>query len=467
MANEIVLQWDPSSTPVSGYNVYRGTLPGNEGPVPLNGNTLVMVAGAMLLSSVAASVSGSAVYTGSIAGGAGNAWAGFTFVISGFAGANNNGRFACTASTATTLTLSNDSATAESHGALAQQVPQFTDLGVFPGKVYSYEVTSVVGGVQSADSIGILSAAIPFDATPIAPFQGGLDGFVVLAATAITNTGDTNASGDVGVYPGTSITGFGPPSAISGVFHIADFVSAAGQAAAQNLYNSLQIASSPSVTPIVADLGGTTLAPGIYNSGSSIGLTGDLILDAGGNPNATWIFQAGSSLTVAGNVILVNGAQASNVFWQVGSSASIAANNQFSGIIVAQASITVAAGANISGRLFALAGAITLSGDNITFFLQVPFAGAWQPNTQYGLGVAIFDCASDSFQQVVVAGTSGATLPAFSNVPLTLTAGSGTVVWETVTLENAFIVLATPLSPPNIPPAPPAAPTGLFIEFEN
>jgi hypothetical protein len=387
MAHEIVLQWTPSVTPVSGYNVYRGTLPGNEGPLPINGPVLV---------------------TGT----------------------------------------------------------QYTDLGVYPGKVYSYEITSVVGGIESADSIGVLSASVPFGPTPATPFMGGLDGFVVLGATAVTNTGTTNASGDVGVYPGTSLTGFGPPSAISGVFHIADFVAAAGQAAAQAMYNSLVAANTPAKVAIVADLGGTTLLPGIYNSASSIGLTGDLILDAQGNPNAAWIFQAGSSLTVAGNVLLVNGAQASNVFWQVGSSASIAANNQFAGIIIAQASITVAAGANISGRLFALAGAITLSSDNVTFFMQVPFAGVWVPSTSYGLGVSIFDCASDSFQQVVTAGTSGATKPTYSGTPLALT-NDGSVVWGTVSLENAFIVLATPLSPPNTPPSPPAAPTGLFIALET
>jgi hypothetical protein len=387
MAHEIVLQWTPSVTPVSGYNVYRGTLPGNEGPLPINGAILV---------------------TGT----------------------------------------------------------QYTDLGVYPGKVYSYEITSVVGGIESADSIGVLSASIPYGPTPASPFQGALDGFVVLAATAVTNVGTTNASGDVGVYPGTSITGFGPPSAISGIFHVADYVAAAGQAAAQSLYNVLVAANTPAKIAIVADLGGTTLTPGIYNSASSIGLTGDLVLDAQGDPNAVWIFQAGSAITVAGNVILVNGAQASNVFWQVGSSMSIAADNLFCGIVIAQASITVAAGAQISGRLFALVGAITLSGDNITFFQQVPFSGAWSANTTYTLGVAIFDCASNSFQQVVTAGTSGATRPTFLGVPQALTT-DGTVTWEAVTLENAFIVLATPLSPPNTPPAPPAAPTGLFIALES
>ena len=387
MAHEIVLQWTPSVTPVSGYNVYRGTLPGNEGPLPINGAILV---------------------TGT----------------------------------------------------------QYTDLGVYPGKVYSYEITSVVGGIESADSIGVLSASIPFGPTPASPYQGGLDGFVVLAATAVTNVGTTNASGDVGVYPGTSITGFGPPSAISGIFHVADFVAAAGQSAAQSMYNALVAMNTPAKVAIVADLGGTTLLPGIYNSASSIGLTGDLILDAQGNPNAVWVFQAGSAVTVAGNVILVNGAQASNVFWQVGSSMSIAADNLFCGVVIAQASITVAAGAQISGRLFALAGAITLSGDNITFFLQVPFSGAWSASTSYTLGVSIFDCATNSFQQVVTAGTSGATRPTFSGTPQALTT-DGSISWEAVTLENAFIVLATPLSPPNVPPAPPAAPTGLFIALEN
>src|ERR1700676_2914720 len=226
MSNEIVLRWNPTSPPVSGYNVYRGTLPGNEGAVPLN-PSLVTVFSTQNLSSVDASISGSAVYHGAALGGAGNAYAGFAFIIAGFASAANNGTYACTASDATSMTLSNANAVAETHVAMANQMPQYTDLAVFPGKSYSYEITAVSGGVESADSLGIESAPVPFGPTPVIPVvSGDFDNFMVLAGTTITSTGGTQVAGDIGVYPGTSITGF-PPGVISGVFHFADFVSAA------------------------------------------------------------------------------------------------------------------------------------------------------------------------------------------------------------------------------------------------
>lgn len=463
MANEIVLQWNPSPTPVQGYNVYRGTLPGNESAVPLN-PTLVTVLSPQSMSSVAASVGGSAVYTGTFPGGAANAYAGLSFTITGYANASNNGTFPVTASTTTTVTVLNPSAVAESHASLANQMPQYADTGVFPGQVYSYEITAVSNGVESTDSIGILSTPAPFGPTPLAPFFIGLDNFIVLAATAITNTGATDATGDVGVYPGTSITGFGPPAAINGVFHAADFVAATGQGAAQMLYNALALMTP--TAPIVADLGGTTLPPGVYNSASSIGLTGALTLDGQGNPNAAWIFQAGSSLTVAGDVLLVNGANADNVFWQVGSSASIAADNVFRGTIVAQASISVAAGATVEGRLLALSGAITLSDNSIYLTNSVPFAGLWAPNTAYSLGEAIFDPNTGTFQQVAQAGTSGASRPTFSATPGAQVVDNN-IIWSAVSIAGVILLLPLLPSPPNVAPSAPAAPTGLRIAFED
>ena len=341
--------------------------------------------------------------------------------------------------------------------------PTFVDTAVFPGKIYSYEITAVSGGAESPASVSILSAAVPFPFTPVAPALGTIDGFVVLAATAVTNSGATTASGDVGVYPGTAITGFGSPAAISGVFHSADFVAAAGQSAALSLYNAL--AALTPTTPIAADLGGTTLTPGVYNSASSIGVTGNLTLDAGGNPDAVFVFQAGSSLTFAGATLLVNGAQATNVFWQVGSAASIAANNIFAGTIVAQTSITVATGAQIAGRLLALTGAITLLNDDIILQNSVPFTGVWVANTTYGSGVAIYDPTTNTFQRVVVPGESGATKPVFSAV-----IGASTVdhlvTWESLSIIGVTLLMQLPPSPPNVAPPPPTAPTNVRITSE-
>jgi hypothetical protein len=121
-------------------------------------------------------------------------------------------------------------------------------------------------------------------------------------------------------------------------------------------------------TAIAADLAGQTLAPGVYNSASSIGLSGALTLNGGGNPNAIFVFQAGSTLTTgsASQINLINGAQSCNVFWQVGSSATLGTGSTFRGTIIALTSITVTTGVTVDGRVLARNGAVTLDTDTIT-----------------------------------------------------------------------------------------------------
>jgi hypothetical protein len=121
-------------------------------------------------------------------------------------------------------------------------------------------------------------------------------------------------------------------------------------------------------TAIAADLAGQTLAPGVYNSASSIGLSGALTLNGGGNPNAIFVFQAGSALTTgsASQINLINGAQSCNVFWQVGSSATLGTGSTFRGTIIALTSITVTTGVTVDGRVLARNGAVTLDTDTIT-----------------------------------------------------------------------------------------------------
>ena len=114
----------------------------------------------------------------------------------------------------------------------------------------------------------------------------------------------------------------------------------------------------------MADLGGTTKPAGVYCTASSIGVTGVLTLDGGGDPNATFVFQAGTSLITAGNVVLINGAQAKNVWWQVGSSATLGTASQFQGNILALTSITMVANATLTGRALARNGAVSLDTNN-------------------------------------------------------------------------------------------------------
>jgi hypothetical protein len=189
--------------------------------------------------------------------------------------------------------------------------------------------------------------------------------FAVLGASAVTNAGGlTTVNGDLGVYPGTAITGFPPGRVVApGTIHSADQEAQNAQAAALSAYN---VAAGLPATSLTGDLGGMTLVAGVYNYGSSAGLTGTLTLDAKGDPNGVWVFQIGSTLTTASNsaVLLVNGARACNVFWQVGSSATFGTGTQFVGSVLAQTSITLTTGVNSMGGLFALTGAVTLD-DNV------------------------------------------------------------------------------------------------------
>ena len=200
-------------------------------------------------------------------------------------------------------------------------------------------------------------------ATPV--LLGAADSFSVLAGAGVTNTGPTTLGGDIGSFATTSITGASTLTVL-GVNHGGDAVT---QQAKLDLSNAETTAAGQGPTsPIVADLGGQTLAPGVYNSASSIALTGTVTLDAAGDPNAAFVFQAGSTLTTASTsqVNLINGARACNVFWQVGSSATLGTGSNFRGTILASASVTVTTGVTIVGRVLASTGAVTLDTDTIS-----------------------------------------------------------------------------------------------------
>jgi hypothetical protein len=337
----------------------------------------------------------------------------------------------------------------------------YSDTAVVQGAQYFYQITGVSAGVESARSPVIESAPVPFAFTPFSPEFLGLDNFAVLAATTITNTGATTILGDIGVSPGTSITGF-PPGTLSGVIHSGDFVSAAGQQTTQLLFNALQ--AYPSNATVSGDIGGQTFTPGVYTSTSTLGITGVLTLDAGGNPNAVFIFQLGSALSTAATnstVVMTNGGNPGNVFWVCGSAATIGTGTTFIGTIVAQSSITVGSTAAVSGRLLALTGAVTLDDNSIVLFDASPFV-TYSTDTVYPTGVVMFDCASGLFWEVTTPGTTSVTRPVFP-----LLAGEsvtdGTVVWYSISPIGIFVSFPPPPSPPNVPPPPPAVPTGLVI----
>ncbi len=193
-----------------------------------------------------------------------------------------------------------------------------------------------------------------------APALGQANSFAVLGGSTVTNTGPTIVIGDLGVSPGTAVTGF-PPGIINGVLHSADAVALQAQADVVTAYNNLaNQAFNSDLTG--QDLGGQTLTSGVYRYSTSAQLTGTLTLDAQGNANAVFIIQIGSTLTTASNAVVrvINGGSGCNVFWQVGTSATLGTGTAFVGNILALSSITMNTAANTAGRLLARNGAVTL-----------------------------------------------------------------------------------------------------------
>jgi len=202
--------------------------------------------------------------------------------------------------------------------------------------------------------------------TPVVPpviALGAAESHGILAGTAVTCIAGGFIDADIGVSPGNTLTGFGPCT-FSGVTNLGNAVAAQAQLDLTAAYNELAGMPCAPANAIVADLGGTTLAAGTYCSATGINVTGTLTLDGGGDPNAVFVFQAGSSLTTAGDVVLINGAQARNVYWQVGSSATIGTASQWQGNIVALTSITLVDTATLFGRALARNGQVSLGTNN-------------------------------------------------------------------------------------------------------
>jgi hypothetical protein len=191
--------------------------------------------------------------------------------------------------------------------------------------------------------------------------------FAVLAGAGITVTGPTTITGDIGTYPTPSITGLGNVT-LNGTNHAGDAVTSQAQIDLVTAYNNAAGRPYDATYGGGFDLVGLTLDSGVYNDASSLFLSGNLTLDAQGNSDAVWIFQAGSTLITASNstVTVINGGQASNVFWQVGSSATLGTYTDFVGNILASESITLNTGATVDGRVLAENGAVTLDSNTIT-----------------------------------------------------------------------------------------------------
>lgn len=201
-----------------------------------------------------------------------------------------------------------------------------------------------------------------------APGLGTAASYAVLAGSTVTNTGTSTINGDVGVSPGSAVTGFPPGIVTGGTIHTADANAGQAQSDVTTTYNAL--AGQPCDVDLTGqDLGGMTLTEGVYCFTTSAQLTGQLTLNAQGNASAVFIFQIGSTLTTASNasILITNGGVDCNAFWQVGSSATLGTTTDFVGNVLALTSITLNTGASVSGRVLARNGAVTLDTNDINF----------------------------------------------------------------------------------------------------
>lgn len=212
-------------------------------------------------------------------------------------------------------------------------------------------------------ALGLLASSAFAGQLPVR--LGAADSFAVLGGQTVTNSGRSTLNGDLGVSPGSALTGF-PPGRVNGRVHAGDPVASQAQSDLTTAYDDAAGRTPPQALP--ADVGGRTLAPGVYRSGGALGLTGALTLDGQGDPNAVFVFQVGSTLTtsVVSRVDLINGAKYCNVFWQIGSSATLGTSSAFAGDILALTSISLKYGVTLNGRALARNGSVTLINDTIT-----------------------------------------------------------------------------------------------------
>lgn len=216
---------------------------------------------------------------------------------------------------------------------------------------------------NSANPTGVALQSTVQATVPLA----GASTLALLAGSAISNTGATTVNGDIGLSPGSSIGGF-PPGIHVGTMHINNAIATQAKLDLTAAYNDAAGRTATDIVTLSGNLGGLTLTPGLYKSTSSLAISsGDLTFDAKGNPNAVFIIQIASTLTTTSGrkVILSGGALASNIFWQVGSSATFGTTSVFKGTILAMQSITFNTGATLDGRALARTGAVIMAGNTI------------------------------------------------------------------------------------------------------
>ena len=295
--------------------------------------------------------------------------------------------------------------------------------------------------VGSTTAIVIFAAVVGGSGVLAAQSSVGLGNatpFAVLAGTTVANTGPSLISGDLGVSPGTAVTGFPPGQVTNGTQHSGDAVAAGAQSSLTTAYNDAA-GRTPATVVANPDLGGTTLAPGVYKVASAMSLTGTVTLDGQNDPSAVFIFQAGSTLVTASNstVRLIGRAQACNVFWQVGSSATLGTDTTFVGSVLALTSASVQSGTTVAGRVLARNGQVSLDDNTIT--VPACTASATSPTTT----------AAGSTSTTAVGSKSATALGSTSTTAVGST--STLVGGPTGTLGSGTTTTSTPVIPKGVP----------------
>jgi hypothetical protein len=239
----------------------------------------------------------------------------------------------------------------------------FTSLAIA-----SIAVVVLIAGCKKDNTDPANPTVIPIQTTAMATVSlAGTSTFAVLAGSAVTSTGATNITGDLGLSPGTSVGGF-PPGIMVGTIRINDVLSTQAKLDLTAAYNDAAGRTSTDIVTLSGNIGGLTLTPGLYKSTSSLSISsGDLTFDAKGNGSAVFIIQIASTLTTTSGrqVFLSGGALASNIFWQVGSSATFGTTSVFKGTVLAMQSITFNTGATLDGKALARTGTVTMAGNTI------------------------------------------------------------------------------------------------------
>ncbi len=302
------------------------------------------------------------------------------------------------------------------------------------------------GGSSSPVSIELganIFAPMAVLAGPSAPSLGSAQSFAVLGGSAVTNTGDTTVHGDLGVSPGSAVSGFPPGTVTGGTIHAADATAAQAQSDLTAAYNDL--AGRACNTDLTGqDLGGLTLKSGVYCFSTSAQLTGALVLDAEGDSNAVFIFQIGSTLTTASgsSVSMINSGNTCNVFWQVGSSATLGTSTAFTGSILVLTSITLTTNAGMDGRALARNGAVTMDTNDISNACQSappPAATATAIPTETSTATA----TATATESATATNTATATATATESATATNTATATATATESATATSTATATAT------------------------